>query len=55
MVSAPVSPRIGVGTWAWGNQFLWGYYPAPGAPRPALPAALERLPTPAGRLGQHRW
>jgi pyridoxine 4-dehydrogenase len=20
-------PRIGVGTWAWGNQFLWGYTP----------------------------
>lgn len=22
-----VSPGIGVGTWAWGNQFLWGYDP----------------------------
>lgn len=22
------SPAIGVGTWAWGNQFLWGYDPA---------------------------
>jgi pyridoxine 4-dehydrogenase len=21
-------PPIGVGTWAWGNQFLWGYRPA---------------------------
>ena len=21
-------PPIGVGTWAWGNQFLWGYDPA---------------------------
>ncbi len=21
-------PAIGVGTWAWGNQFLWGYDPA---------------------------
>ncbi|MEB3325741.1 MAG: aldo/keto reductase [Cyanobacteriota bacterium] len=21
----PCSPTIGVGTWAWGNQFLWGY------------------------------
>ena len=21
------SPGIGVGTWAWGNQFLWGYAP----------------------------
>ncbi len=28
MVSAPESPRIGVGTWAWGNQLLWGYDPA---------------------------
>ncbi len=28
MVSAPASPRIGVGTWAWGNQLLWGYDPA---------------------------
>jgi len=28
MVSAPVSPPIGVGTWAWGNQLLWGYDPA---------------------------
>ena len=27
MVSAPASPRIGVGTWAWGNQLLWGYDP----------------------------
>ncbi len=26
---APVpAPGIGVGTWAWGNQFLWGYDPA---------------------------
>ncbi|MCS5692383.1 aldo/keto reductase [Cyanobium sp. FGCU-6] len=29
----PIAPRgpvpgIGVGTWAWGNQFLWGYDPA---------------------------
>ena len=21
-------PGIGVGTWAWGNQFLWGYDPS---------------------------
>ncbi len=28
MVSAPLTPRIGVGTWAWGNQLLWGYDPA---------------------------
>jgi pyridoxine 4-dehydrogenase len=25
--SADRSPSIGVGTWAWGNQFLWGYDP----------------------------
>ncbi len=24
----PLEPSIGVGTWAWGNQFLWGYDPA---------------------------
>lgn len=24
----PVVPGVGVGTWAWGNQFLWGYDPA---------------------------
>jgi pyridoxine 4-dehydrogenase len=23
----PCPPSIGVGTWAWGNQFLWGYDP----------------------------
>ena len=23
----PPDPGIGVGTWAWGNQFLWGYEP----------------------------
>lgn len=22
------APGIGIGTWAWGNQFLWGYDPA---------------------------
>ncbi len=22
------APGIGVGTWAWGNQFLWGYHPS---------------------------
>jgi len=26
--AAPPLPPIGVGTWAWGNQFLWGYDPA---------------------------
>lgn len=25
--AAPATPGIGVGTWAWGNQFLWGYDP----------------------------
>ena len=28
MASATEQPGIGVGTWAWGNQFLWGYDPA---------------------------
>jgi pyridoxine 4-dehydrogenase len=30
MPSEPLGPApgIGVGTWAWGNQFLWGYDPA---------------------------
>ena len=28
MASAAGQPGIGVGTWAWGNQFLWGYDPA---------------------------
>ena len=28
MASAAGEPGIGVGTWAWGNQFLWGYDPA---------------------------
>ena len=27
-MSAVAVPGIGVGTWAWGNQFLWGYDPA---------------------------
>jgi len=26
-LATPASPAIGVGTWAWGNQFLWGYSP----------------------------
>lgn len=26
--TAGSAPSIGVGTWAWGNQFLWGYDPA---------------------------
>lgn len=30
ILPAPESsvPGVGVGTWAWGNQFLWGYDPA---------------------------
>ena len=28
MASATGQPGIGVGTWAWGNQFLWGYDPS---------------------------
>ena len=28
MASAAEQPGIGVGTWAWGNQFLWGYDPS---------------------------
>ncbi len=28
MAQSPQLPGIGVGTWAWGNQFLWGYDPA---------------------------
>ena len=28
MASATGQPGIGVGTWAWGNTFLWGYDPA---------------------------
>ncbi|MEN9540088.1 MAG: hypothetical protein RLZZ459_179 [Cyanobacteriota bacterium] len=27
MASSSHQPGIGVGTWAWGNQFLWGYEP----------------------------
>jgi pyridoxine 4-dehydrogenase len=26
--SADATPGIGVGTWAWGNRFLWGYDPS---------------------------
>lgn len=28
MSPPPGIPSIGVGTWAWGNQFLWGYDPS---------------------------
>jgi pyridoxine 4-dehydrogenase len=33
------SPGIGVGTWAWGNQFLWGYGPDQD---PQLEACFQR-------------
>ncbi|MFN5465314.1 MAG: aldo/keto reductase [Cyanobacteriota bacterium] len=39
-------PSIGVGTWAWGNQFLWGYGPDQDA---QLAAAFQR----AVDLGLH--
>ena len=34
-----VAPGIGVGTWAWGNKFLWGYEPSQD---PQLEATFER-------------
>jgi pyridoxine 4-dehydrogenase len=40
------SPSIGVGTWAWGNQFLWGYDPKQDS---AIQAAFQR----AVALGLH--
>jgi pyridoxine 4-dehydrogenase len=39
MPVVPVLPLIGVGTWAWGNTFLWGYDPAQDAD---LEAAFRR-------------
>jgi pyridoxine 4-dehydrogenase len=36
----PPTPGIGVGTWAWGNQFLWGY--APERDDAVLAATFER-------------
>lgn len=36
---SPDPPAVGVGTWAWGNQFLWGYAPERDA---ELAAAFER-------------
>jgi pyridoxine 4-dehydrogenase len=38
-LATPASPAIGVGTWAWGNQFLWGYHPDQDA---ALEACFDR-------------
>ncbi len=34
-----LSPGIGVGTWAWGNQLLWGYDPSQD---PVLEATFQR-------------
>ena len=44
MASQSRQPGIGVGTWAWGNQFLWGYAPERDDPRLAATFArcLER-------------
>jgi pyridoxine 4-dehydrogenase len=42
----PCSPSIGVGTWAWGNQFLWGY---DSGQDPEIHAAFTRAVT----LGLH--
>ncbi|MFM7313568.1 MAG: aldo/keto reductase [Cyanobium sp.] len=39
LAAAPPLPGIGVGTWAWGNQFLWGYDPAQDA---ELEACFQR-------------
>jgi pyridoxine 4-dehydrogenase len=40
MASGNGQPGIGVGTWAWGNQFLWGYQPE--RDDPALAATFRR-------------
>ena len=40
MASQAEQPGIGVGTWAWGNQFLWGY--APQRDDPQLGATFAR-------------
>ena len=45
-VAASSLPGIGVGTWAWGNQFLWGYTPEQD---PELEACFRR----AVDLGLH--
>ncbi len=37
--SADAVPGVGVGTWAWGNRFLWGYDPSQDE---ALRACFER-------------
>ena len=40
MASTTAEPGIGVGTWAWGNQFLWGY--DPDRDDPQLEATFQR-------------
>ncbi|MFM7674979.1 MAG: aldo/keto reductase [Synechococcus sp.] len=39
VLSSPSGPGIGVGTWAWGNRFLWGYEPTQD---PAIAATFQR-------------
>ncbi len=55
----PPSPSIGVGTWAWGNQFLWGYDPGQDAEiRAAFIRAVDlglRLFDTADSYGTGRW
>ena len=43
MAQLHADPGIGVGTWAWGNQFLWGYSPDQDAELRATFAAAVRL------------
>ncbi|MGB5133938.1 MAG: aldo/keto reductase [Prochlorococcaceae cyanobacterium] len=58
--TAPLPPPgIGVGTWAWGNRFLWGYEPAQDAEleatfRRALDLGLAFFDT-ADSYGTGRW
>lgn len=53
------SPSIGVGTWAWGNQFLWGYDPGQdGEIQAAFARAVElglRFFDTADSYGTGRW
>ena len=43
MAQLHADPGIGAGTWAWGNQFLWGYSPDQDAELHATFAAAVRL------------
>lgn len=52
-------PGIGIGTWAWGNQFLWGYEPGQDAEigaafRRAVDLGLRFVDT-ADSYGTGRW